>query len=182
MYFRTGCKKQAFCYQRKIVVHVKQSLKQKYTRMGVMELGCVCVCVGGGGGNTGDKRVGPTGAGTLRANKALGGGGQAIDHKQCLPPPPPNLCLLRAFRRHWWGPHTCVSIISFLVSCMSPVSSLTAMPRGLRREPKLATISAARAFIGAMYTIWDCGGRERYCFKYSIGPMAGITSQNCDMP
>ena len=41
------------------------------------------------------------GAGTLRVNKAWGGGGQAIDHKQCLPPPPPpNLCLCRAFRRH----------------------------------------------------------------------------------
>ena len=31
-----------------------------------------------------------SGAGTLWANKAWGGGGQAVDHKQCLPPPPPQ--------------------------------------------------------------------------------------------
>jgi hypothetical protein len=33
------------------------------------------------------------------------------------------------------------------------VSSFTVMPRGDRREAKLAVISAARAFIGATYTI-----------------------------
>ena len=46
-----------------------------------------------------------------------------------------------------------VFMISALVSCMSPVSSRTEMPSGSRRRPKLRTISAASAFIGATYTI-----------------------------
>ena len=46
-----------------------------------------------------------------------------------------------------------VWLISALVSDMSPVSSRTSSPSGSRRRPNPAAISAARAFIGATYTI-----------------------------
>ncbi len=42
-----------------------------------------------------------------------------------------------------------VSIISALVSCMSPVSSLTIILKGASFFENVAAISAARAFIGA---------------------------------
>jgi len=48
---------------------------------------------------------------------------------------------------------TCVLMISDLDSCMSPVSSCTVIPRPASLWPKLRTISAANAFIGATYTI-----------------------------
>lgn len=44
---------------------------------------------------------------------------------------------------------TCVFSISDFVRDISPVSSLTEIPRGSSRLPKFLTISAARAFIGA---------------------------------
>lgn len=44
-------------------------------------------------------------------------------------------------------------MISDFDSFISPVSSLTDIPRGSSRPPKLRTISAAKAFIGATYTI-----------------------------
>lgn len=50
---------------------------------------------------------------------------------------------------------TCVVCISCLVSWISPVSSLTVIPSGANRLPKLRTISAANAFIGATYTICE---------------------------
>lgn len=48
-----------------------------------------------------------------------------------------------------------VAMISGLVRCMSPVSSRTVRPKGPSRFPKLRAISAAKAFIGAMYTTFE---------------------------
>eukprot|EP00200_Dunaliella_tertiolecta_P000137 CAMPEP_0202363946 /NCGR_PEP_ID=MMETSP1126-20121109/15536_1 /ASSEMBLY_ACC=CAM_ASM_000457 /TAXON_ID=3047 /ORGANISM="Dunaliella tertiolecta, Strain CCMP1320" /LENGTH=81 /DNA_ID=CAMNT_0048958461 /DNA_START=121 /DNA_END=366 /DNA_ORIENTATION=+ len=62
---------------------------------------------------------------------------------------------LRVMTSHFSGVVTiiCVSASSFLVSCMSPVSSRTSRPSGFSLLEKLATTSAAKAFIGATYTI-----------------------------
>lgn len=43
-----------------------------------------------------------------------------------------------------------VSAISVLVSCMSPVNSLTRIDNHCNRFPSLRVISEARAFIGAL--------------------------------
>ena len=56
------------------------------------------------------------------------------------------MCLVVQYR-------TCVLRISCFVRDISPVSSLTDIPRGSNLLPKFLTISAARAFIGATYTI-----------------------------
>lgn len=47
-----------------------------------------------------------------------------------------------------------VAIISGFVRCISPVNSRTDSPRGSSRLPKLRAISAASAFIGAIYTTY----------------------------
>mmetsp|Transcript_28345 Transcript_28345/g.85721 ORF Transcript_28345/g.85721 Transcript_28345/m.85721 type:complete len:352 (+) Transcript_28345:166-1221(+) len=62
---------------------------------------------------------------------------------------------LRVVTSHFSGVVTmsCVCAICSLVSCWSPVSSLTVMPNGSSRFPKLSTISCTSAFIGATYTI-----------------------------
>mmetsp|Transcript_67494 Transcript_67494/g.180337 ORF Transcript_67494/g.180337 Transcript_67494/m.180337 type:complete len:330 (-) Transcript_67494:959-1948(-) len=48
---------------------------------------------------------------------------------------------------------TCVSASCCLLSCTSPVNSLTEMPKDSSRFAKLITISATSAFMGARYTI-----------------------------
>mmetsp|Transcript_13447 Transcript_13447/g.42956 ORF Transcript_13447/g.42956 Transcript_13447/m.42956 type:complete len:352 (-) Transcript_13447:1003-2058(-) len=62
---------------------------------------------------------------------------------------------LRVVTSHFSGVVTmsCVCEICSFVSCWSPVSSLTVMPNGSSRFPKLSTISCTSAFIGATYTI-----------------------------
>ena len=62
---------------------------------------------------------------------------------------------LRVMTSHFSGVVTiiCVSSSSFLLSCVSPVSSRTEMPSGARRREKAPVTSAASAFIGATYTI-----------------------------
>ena len=58
---------------------------------------------------------------------------------------------LRVITSHFSGVVTimCVSSISFFVSCVSPVSSLTWIPSGANRRPNAPVTSAASAFIGA---------------------------------
>lgn len=55
----------------------------------------------------------------------------------------------------WYNNYfTCVFRISAFVRDISPVNSLTDIPKGSNRVPKFLTISAAKAFIGATYMIY----------------------------
>ena len=69
---------------------------------------------------------------------------------------------LRVVTSHFSGVVTiiCVSMSSFLVSCMSPVNSRTTRRSSRSRLPKFSTISCASAFIGATYTILNSSRRS----------------------
>mmetsp|Transcript_24203 Transcript_24203/g.60073 ORF Transcript_24203/g.60073 Transcript_24203/m.60073 type:complete len:219 (+) Transcript_24203:2978-3634(+) len=70
---------------------------------------------------------------------------------------------LRVMMSHFSGvvTITCVSSICARLSDTSPVSSRTLTPKGFRRAPRLPTISATSAFMGATYTILNAAVSRR---------------------